>query len=206
MKALPKPAAGHARRAFFALLVLVGVSFAAPADERGAPVADDAAPLFHPVYGVLTHPRCVNCHTITEFPRQGMDRHPHLFRVMRGAGDQGAAGARCATCHQAQNQTASGVPGALHWRLAPLAMAWEREPGVPMTEAELCRRLLDKTRNGGRNLAQLEAHMDVEPLVRWAWSPGGDAAQQPRAWPPISREAFMRSFRAWTAAGAPCPE
>ncbi len=29
------------------------------------------------VASVLRHPRCMNCHTFTEFPRQGDDRHRH---------------------------------------------------------------------------------------------------------------------------------
>ena len=27
------------------------------------------------VYSVLTHPRCINCHTATNYPQQGDDRH-----------------------------------------------------------------------------------------------------------------------------------
>ena len=196
----------RARRVLCALLALAGVSLVATAGEHAAPRTDDAATLFEPIHAVLTHPRCLNCHTVTEYPRQGLDRHRHQFRVMRGADNRGAAGARCATCHQAQNQASSGVPGARHWRLAPLAMAWEREPGVPMTQAELCHRLLDKARNGGRNLTQLDAHMDGEPLVRWAWNPGTDAAREPRAAPSLSHAEFMRAFHAWTSARVPCPE
>ena len=45
------------------------------------------------IYSVLTHPRCINCHTQApavlnntnlRFPRQGDDRHPHLFGVVAG--------------------------------------------------------------------------------------------------------------------------
>ena len=41
------------------------------------------------VYSVLTHPRCINCHTATNYPQQGDDRHRHLFNVVRGPEDKG---------------------------------------------------------------------------------------------------------------------
>ena len=169
-------------------------------DRRAA----QSAQLFEPIAAVLTHPRCLNCHTVTDYPRQGNDRHPHLFLIARGADDRGAVGKRCTECHQSQNQ-GNGVPGALNWRLAPLAMAWEAEAGKALATAPLCRRLLDATRNGHRDLAQLEEHMQNEPLVRWAWSPGNDVRGTAREVPPGSHEEFMRAFRAWEAAGAPCP-
>src|SRR5262245_58593159 len=84
------------------------------------------------IESVLVHPRCINCHTTSEFPRQGDDRHPHQFRVVRGPDDRGAPAAPCASCHQEDNQTSSGVPGAPNWRLAPLKMSFERAPGVAM--------------------------------------------------------------------------
>ena len=36
------------------------------------------------VYAVLTHPRCLNCHTATNYPQQGNDRHRHFANVVRG--------------------------------------------------------------------------------------------------------------------------
>src|SRR2546423_13991394 len=36
------------------------------------------------VYSVLTHPRCINCHTATNYPQQGDDRHRHFANVVRG--------------------------------------------------------------------------------------------------------------------------
>jgi hypothetical protein len=160
--------------------------------------------LFAPVATVLTHPRCLNCHTVTDYPRQGNDRHRHLFLVARGPDDRGAVGKRCSECHQAQNQ-GNGVPGAPNWAVAPLAMAWESEPGRALATASLCRRLLDQSRNGNRDLPKLEEHMETERLVLWAWAPGNDLSGVPRRPPPISHEQFMQAFRAWEAAGAPCP-
>jgi mono/diheme cytochrome c family protein len=50
--------------------------------------ATDAAGLaaWQQVYSVLTYPRCINCHTATNYPEQGDDRHRHLFNVVRGPG------------------------------------------------------------------------------------------------------------------------
>jgi hypothetical protein len=157
------------------------------------------------VESVLTHPRCLNCHTTSDYPRQGDDRHVHRFKVSRGHDGKGAASALCSTCHQAVNQASSGVPGASGWRLAPPSMAWERRPGVALTGGSLCRRLLDRSRNGGLDLAALEHHLASEPLVLWAWAPGTRADGSERLSPPATREAFAAAVHGWLAEGAPCP-
>ena len=48
------------------------------------------------IYSVLTSPRCLNCHPVAssklkpyqgfpqDYPRQGDDRHPHYYTVLRG--------------------------------------------------------------------------------------------------------------------------
>ncbi len=169
---------------------------------RGSAAAARAS--FAPIARVLTHPRCLNCHTVTHYPRQGDDRHEHLFLIARGLDDRGAAGKRCSECHQGQNQ-GNGVPGAPNWRLAPLDMAWESAPGAALSDAALCRRLLDQSRNGNRNLEQLALHLESEALVRWAWTPGRNLDGNRREPPPLGREQFLQAFRAWQAAGAPCP-
>jgi hypothetical protein len=38
---------------------------------------------------VLTHPRCINCHTATNYPQQGDDRHRHFANVVRGPEGKG---------------------------------------------------------------------------------------------------------------------
>ena len=43
-----------------------------------------AAAAWQQVYSVLTHPRCINCHTATNYPQQGDDRHRHFANVVRG--------------------------------------------------------------------------------------------------------------------------
>ena len=40
------------------------------------------SPLFQPLFEVLTHPRCLNCHTKTDFPRQGDERRRHAQLVV----------------------------------------------------------------------------------------------------------------------------
>lgn len=55
------------------------------------------------VYSVLTNARCINCHTATNYPQQGDDRHRHFANVIRGPEGKGVAGLNCASCHQETN-------------------------------------------------------------------------------------------------------
>src|SRR6185369_8660992 len=110
----------------------------------------------------------------TDFPRQGDERRRHDFGVVRGESGHGAAAMHCSTCHTDRNQAV--VPGAPHWGLAPLAMAWEGKG-----EAELCRQLTDPQRNGGRTSAMLLDHLSNDALVAWGWAPGGTRAPVPLA-------------------------
>jgi hypothetical protein len=161
---------------------------------------------FRQLATVLQHPRCMNCHPRTDFPRQGDDRHRHAMNVARGPADRGAPGLHCSTCHQSSNQTASGVPGApasgapgaSDWHLAPLRMAWD-----DLSVAELCRALLDPAR-GGMKPHQFIPHFQTG-LVRWAWSPGAGPHGEMRNAPPIPYERFMVLTREWIDRGAPCP-
>ena len=98
---------GAARVAACAALA-VGAAAPSGAQER------DGADIFRQIATVLQSPRCMNCHTREDFPRQGDDRHRHTFQVTRGPTNHGAAGLHCATCHQSVNQAASGVPGVAH--------------------------------------------------------------------------------------------
>ncbi len=158
------------------------------------------------IYSVLTHPRCINCHTMTDYPRQGDDRHPHIYGVVRGSDDMGAMVARCAACHQATNNAATGIPGRTGWKMAPLSMAWESSPGIPMTGHQLCIMLKDPAKNGHRNLALLLEHVETEHLVLWAWDPGTRPNGEARTEPPLSHAQFVDAFKGWESAGAPCPD
>jgi len=153
-----------------------------------------AATLFDPVASVLTHPRCMNCHTVTEFPRQGDERRRHEQFVVRGEDGHGAPTLQCAACHQDTNIDHAGVPGAPHWALAPLSMGWE---GLGNTQ--LCETLKDRRRNGDRSIEALLEHMRSDALVLWGWNPGAG-----RTLPPLTHPQFMQALEAWAAAGAPC--
>jgi hypothetical protein len=154
---------------------------------------------FRQMATVLQHPRCMNCHPRTQFPRQGDDRHRHTMNVARGPADRGAPGLHCATCHRSVNQASSGVPGAPDWQLAPLRMAWE-----DLSVGELCRALLDPAR-GGMKPAEFIPHFHTG-LVRWAWSPGTRAGGETRGAPPIPYQQFLTLTRQWIELGTPCPE
>ena len=154
-----------------------------PSPRESAREASQAA--FRRVAAVLRHPRCINCHTATDFPRQGDRGQPHLLNVRRGADNHGEVGMRCSACHQAANQL-NGVPGAPSWGLAPLSMAWEGLDDHALAEA-----LKDRARNGGRSLPDLLRHMSEDPLVDWAWHPGGE-----RAPVPVDKAAFVADLRA----------
>jgi hypothetical protein len=179
------------------VVMAAGVAFV------GTPAAQDrreeGREKFRQMAAVLQHPRCMNCHTREEFPRQGDDRHRHAINVMRGPQDRGAPGLHCSTCHRAVNQRASGVPGAPDWHLAPLRMAWEG-----LSTGELCRALLDPAR-GGMKPADFVPHFQTG-LVRWAWSPGARPHGETREAPPVPYEQFMALTREWIALGTPCPE
>ncbi|TLY58418.1 MAG: hypothetical protein E6K48_13510 [Gammaproteobacteria bacterium] len=169
------------------------------AADAGGSSPERSAALFEKMVPVLMHPRCLNCHSRADFPRQGDDRHRHTMNVSRGPDDHGAPALQCKTCHQAANQPASGVPGAPDWHLAPLRMAWEG-----LSAGELCRALLDPQR-GGMPPEKLVAHLNTA-LVRWAWAPGTNAQGAPRSTPPLSHEALVEVARQWLASGSECPD
>ena len=166
-----------------------------PAQEKKIDPERSAA-AFRQLATVLRHPRCMNCHTATNFPRVGDDRHRHDQFVQRGPDDHGVFAMQCATCHQDINQQANGVPGAPGWALAPLSMAWEG-----LDDGQLADHLKDPKRNGSRALDDLYEHMANDELVGWAWKPGGS-----RKPPPMPREEFARLVREWIDTGAVSPK
>src|SRR5713226_3982931 len=88
--------------------------------KAGASTRADGLAAWQQVYSVLTHPRCINCHTATNYPQQGDDRHRHFANVVRGPAGNGVPALQCVTCHQEANADSTGVPGAHDWHLAPL--------------------------------------------------------------------------------------
>lgn len=155
-----------------------------------------SAAAFRQLATVLRHPRCLNCHTATNFPRQGDERRRHDQNVQRGPDDHGVFAMQCSTCHQDVNQRATGVPGAPGWALAPLSMAWEG-----LNDGQLADQLKDQTRSGQRSLEDIYDHIANDELVGWAWKPG--STRQP---PPLSREEFARYVREWIDTGAVSPK
>jgi hypothetical protein len=163
-----------------------------------------------------------------DYPRQGDDRHPHYYTVLRGDTvafetaentgtvypGTGTPFERCTFCHGSQNDPVTGIPGTTNpdinpgkpfWSLAPASMAWESAPGVPLNGAQLCANLLDKTLNGNRDPKDLLHHLETEPLVLWSFNPGTRPNGEERTTPPISHAALIRAFQQWINEGTPCP-
>ncbi len=110
--------------------------------------------MFARIATVLQRPRCLNCHTVTDFPRQDDDRHAHVFAISRGPDDRECPTDRCTSCHDEANNDVTGVPGRPDWQLAPLRMGWEG-----LSPAQLYRRLLDPGANGHRTPQQIAEHI-----------------------------------------------
>src|SRR5438477_3495029 len=140
-------------RFFVALSVafICGTNVLAPAQGEKAKVEhvygtaqrDDAgaAGAFKSMLPVLHHPRCMNCHTAGDFPRQGDDGHPHAMNVRRGPLGQGVTAQKCSTCHQDHNLAGLHMPpGAPEWQLPPRAtpMIWSG-----LTDRQLCELIKD---------------------------------------------------------------
>ena len=157
------------------------------------------------VYSVLTHPRCINCHTATNYPQQGDDRHRHFANVVRGPEGNGVPGLNCSTCHQEANANSTGVPGSHNWHLAPLSMAWQDRNDRPLSSAQLCRVLTDRSKNHDMDGPALLKHHAEDKLVGWAWEPGRGINGAQRTLPPLSRPEFAAATRRWVEAGTPCP-
>jgi len=176
-----------------ALLLIGSACHAAPARQNEA---DRAASVeaFNKIAQVMRHPRCMNCHTSDEFPRQGQDSHPHDQMVRRGIDGRGAPWLRCHACHQTENMASGGVPGAAGWRLAPMHMAWDRT----MTDKALCEKLKDRETNGNRDGTRLVDHLTTDHLVQWAFEPGA------RSLPPLNQATFHESVRRWVQTGMEC--
>jgi hypothetical protein len=192
------------------------------------------------IYTDLTSPRCINCHPKVssnlphfygypqDYPRQGDDRHPHYFTVLRGNSvrfetaehtgfvypGEGAPFEHCIFCHGTKNDPVTGIPGTTNphfnpgqpfWFLAPASMAWESSPGVPLTGPRLCANLLNKALNGNRTPEDLLHHIKTEPLVDWSFHPGTQPNGKPRTTPPYGKARLVSAFEKWIAEGTPCP-
>src|SRR5881397_515416 len=158
------------------------------------------------VYSVLTHPRCINCHTATNYPQQGDDRHRHFANVVRGPAGKGVPAMQCVSCHQEGNADSTGVPGAHDWHLAPLSMKWQYLNDKILTSAEVCRTVTDRSKNNHLDGAALLKHHAEEPLVLWSFQPGRGMDGTVRTLPPLTHEQFVGATSKWVEAGMPCPQ
>src|SRR5713101_9187989 len=123
--------------------VEIGDSRTSTADAKLA----DGLAAWEQLYSVLTHPRCINCHTATNYPQQGDDRHRHFANVIRGPEDKGVPALNCESCHQNANADSTGVPGGHTWHLAPLSMKWQDLNDKPLSSAAVCRAITDRSKN-----------------------------------------------------------
>ncbi|HEX4384280.1 MAG TPA: Isoquinoline 1-oxidoreductase subunit [Myxococcales bacterium] len=185
-----------------ALFVLAAFAVACSHADT-APQAAKADPIaaFETVKTVLQSPRCVNCHPTGDQPTQGDDAHLHPQFVTRGPEGKGATGLACTTCHSVANPPASyGAhmpPGvSTGWKLPPPE---HKMVFAGMSSSALCEQLKDEKKNGGKDMAALFKHVSSDPLVMWGWSPGYGRA--PVA---IAHPEFVRAFKTWMDAGAPC--
>jgi hypothetical protein len=187
-----------------AVSIVVGFVHSVAAAEPPSKNRTDAAPanrdgsLFAAFVSVLRHPRCMNCHSTGDFPRQGDDGHPHAMEVRRGAEGHGVTAEKCSTCHQDRNLDGAHLPpGAPNWGLPPanVPMIWQG-----LTDGQICQSIKDPKRNKNRNLDQLVEHLTADKLVMWAWNPG-----EGRTPVPMSHDEFAEKVKQWQAAGSPCP-
>ena len=87
--------------------------------------------------------------------------------------------------------------GEPRWHLPSTATPMVFEGRTP---GQLCKQLLDKTKNGGLTPEQLVHHVNNDPLVLWGWNPG-----EWRSAPPITHAEFVRKVEEWIYKGRACP-
>ena len=176
------------------------------AAKRERATAGDGLAAWERVYSVLVSPRCINCHTATNYPQQGDDRHRHFANVVRGPDGFGVPALNCIGCHQESNADSTGVPGGLNWHLAPLSMQWQDMNDRPLSSAAVCRAVTDRSKNENMDGPALLKHHEEANLVLWAWNPGRKPDGSMRTLPPLSHDQFVAATRAWVEAGTPCPK
>ena len=181
------------------IAVIVFLLTMCAAAENPAGQRDDAAAAaaFEALVPALRNPRCMNCHSTGNYPRQGDDSHRHTMDVRRGPDGDGVNAVRCSTCHQDRNTVGMHTPpGAPGWHLPSPAMPmiWEG-----LTDHQLCELFKDPHGNGHRTPAQIVEHMHT-PLVLWGWTPGDG-----RTPVPTSQHYFLAKVQEWAEKGAACP-
>ncbi|MBB3771312.1 mono/diheme cytochrome c family protein [Angulomicrobium tetraedrale] len=151
--------------------------------------------LFGEIGKVLTSPRCMNCHSANDRPRQGDSGRLHQPPVFRGVDGMGLPAMRCSVCHQKGNFDAARMPGHDPWAMAPREMVWEGR-----TLGQICVQMSDPARNGGKSLADLVVHIGDDTLVGWGWAPGIGRTPAPG-----TQKEAKALVQAWVDTGAACP-
>ena len=132
-------------------VILFLLTMGAAAENPVAPGDDAAAAAaFEALMPALRNPRCMNCHSKGDYPRQGDDSHAHTMDVRRGPHGDGINAVKCSTCHQDRNTVGVHTPpGAPGWHLPSPAMPmiWEG-----LTDRGLCELLKDPRQNGNRTV------------------------------------------------------
>jgi len=204
------------RRALTAVVVAGGlvVSFlAAP----GRPAAfDSGRQAFAYIYGVATHPRCLNCHgTGTgagSRPLVGDRMEPHPMNITIAHNPGGSLGIDCGTCHQDRNLPDRGTPpGFSNTRMR---LAWQMPADDSMRvwpvlqgslsegqkQREVCR-AWDKFRRT-RGPGALPHHVADDPLIEWARTktPAREAVASERLGEAVEK------FNDWLERGGSCDD
>ncbi len=164
------------------------------------------------VFQVFSHPRCANCHVgpdnLPMWSNGGTQARPHGMYISGGASRSGGEHIICTSCHTQRNSpVVHGPPGAQNppddpnprearWALPPASMQW-----FDKSSGEICAQIKDRERNGNRTIPEVIQHIEHDPLVHWAWTPG--PGREPA---PYSVSELARFFKEWDAAGAPCPK
>ena len=177
--------------------VWIAVFATACVAQTKTPNAKASVAAFEAIVPALRHPRCMNCHSTGDYPRQGNDRQPHAMQIRRGADGHGLEVVKCSSCHQDRNSPGvHAPPGAADWHLPPpeTPMIWEG-----LSDGQLCELLKDPKRNGNRSVQQIVEHMET-PLVKWGWNPG-----EGRDPVPMRFADFLARVKEWVATGASCP-
>src|ERR1041385_989918 len=151
-------------------VVVLSVSLSVLAVRRetvatAQPTAADGLAAWNKVYSVLISPRCINCHTATNYPQQGDDCHRHFAHVIRGPLGKGVPALSCVSCHQTVNADSTGVPGGPDWHLAPLSMRWQHTNDRPLSSAAVCRAVTDRSGNENMDGRALLTHHQEAALV-----------------------------------------
>ena len=201
-------------------LSAAGVAFSHGSGDDGADIkltvtqptepveASDGLAAWDRIYGVVSHPRCSNCHVdesnvpMWSGPSYGETR-PHGMNINGGLSRIGFESLPCQTCHTQSTDFDSAPhapPRTGHaWMLAPVEFAW-----FGKQSGEICEQMRDPARNGGRDGAGLVEHIihdaEIKAFITWGFNPGGDREPAPG-----SMQEHLDDMVLWTAAGMPCP-